>query len=64
MDGLSNCLHVAVWRGGQLLIVSFTDTTDHDRRAVEVALRQEQTAEKAARADTRQPSECMFLLHL
>ena len=52
MDGLSNCLHVAVRRGGQLLIVSFTDTTDHDRRAVEEALRQRQTAEKAARADT------------
>ena len=50
-DGFDNYFHVAARRSGALLIVSFTDTADHDRSAVEVALRQSQAAERAARAE-------------
>ena len=49
-DGLDNYYHLAVQRAGDLLVVSFTDTADHDRSAAEVALRQSQVRERAAHA--------------
>ena len=49
-DGLDNYFRLAAQRSGDLLVVSFTDTSDQDRSAVEEALRQSQTAEQAARA--------------
>ena len=53
-DGLDNYFHVAARRSGELLLVSFTDTADQPRTAVEVALRESQATEKAARADAEQ----------
>ncbi|GAA4364455.1 hypothetical protein GCM10023185_34020 [Hymenobacter saemangeumensis] len=49
-DGLDNYFHLAAQRAGELLVVSFTDTSDHDRSAAEQALRESQAREKAARA--------------
>ncbi len=49
-DGLDNYYHLADQRAGDLLVVSFTDTADHDRSAAEAALRQSQVRERAARA--------------
>ena len=49
-DGLDNYFKVAARRAGNLLVVSFTDTADHDRTAAELALRQSQAREQAARA--------------
>ena len=48
-DGLDNYFHVAAQRQGERLVVSFTDTADHRRTAVEEALRQSQARERAAR---------------
>jgi PAS domain S-box-containing protein len=53
-DGLDNFFRLAARRSGEWLVVSFTDTADQDRSAVEVALREAQAAEKAARADAEQ----------
>ena len=50
-DGFDNYFHVAARRSGELLVVSFTDTADQDRSAVEVALRESQARERAARAE-------------
>ena len=50
-DGLDNYFRLAARRSGDLLVVSFTDTGDQDRSAVEEALRQSQAAERTARAD-------------
>ena len=49
-DGLDNYYHLADQRAGDLLVVSFTDTADHDRSAAEAALRQSQVRERAAHA--------------
>ena len=49
-DGLDNYFQLAARRAGNLLVVSFTDTADHDRTAAERALRQSQAREQAARA--------------
>ena len=49
-DGLDNYFRLAARRSGNLLVVSFTDTSDQDRSAVEQALRQSQTRVQAARA--------------
>ena len=51
-DGLDNYFRLAARRCGERLVVSLTDTSDQDRSAVELALRQSQAAEKAARAQT------------
>ena len=51
-DGFDNYFHVAARRSGEWLLVSFTDTSDQDRMPVEVALRETQAAEQAARAET------------
>jgi hypothetical protein len=50
-DGLDNYFHIVAQRSGELLVVSFTDTSDHDRSQVEQALRESQAAEQAARAE-------------
>ncbi|WP_324680490.1 PAS domain-containing protein [Hymenobacter sp. GOD-10R] len=50
-DGLDNYFQLAGRRVGELLLVSFSDTRDQPRTAVEVALRASQAAEQAARAD-------------
>ena len=50
-DGFDNYFHVAARRSGELLVVSFTDTSDQDRTPVELALRESQAAEQAARAE-------------
>ncbi|WP_426059754.1 hypothetical protein [Hymenobacter sp. B1770] len=50
-DGLDNFFKFSARRSGAHLLVSFTDTSDHDRSAVEQALRDSQAAEQAARAD-------------
>ncbi|GAA3941492.1 PAS domain-containing sensor histidine kinase [Hymenobacter algoricola] len=47
-DGLDNFFHLAAQRSGALLVVSFTDTADHDRPAVELALRESQTRQRDA----------------
>jgi PAS domain-containing protein len=50
-DGLDNYFHLAAQPSGDLLVVSFSDTSDQDRSPVEDALRQSQAAQKAARAE-------------
>ncbi|GAB3825083.1 PAS domain-containing sensor histidine kinase [Hymenobacter jeollabukensis] len=50
-DGLDNYFHLQAQRSGALLVVSFTDTADHARTAVEEALRASQARERAARAE-------------
>ncbi|WP_167852022.1 PAS domain-containing sensor histidine kinase [Hymenobacter elongatus] len=47
-DGLDNYYHIAAQRSGALLVVSFTDTADHGRSAVEQDLRESQAHEQAA----------------
>ncbi|OUJ69171.1 sensor histidine kinase [Hymenobacter crusticola] len=51
LDGYDNYYRLAARRSGQGLLVSFTDTADQPRSPVEIALRESQAAEKAARAD-------------
>ena len=53
-DGLDNYFKLSARRSGQRLIVSFTDTADQDRSAVEQALRESQAAEQHARAEAEQ----------
>lgn len=50
-DGLDNYFHLAARRCGRRLVVSLNDTSDQDRSPVELALRESQAAEKAARAE-------------
>ena len=50
-DGYDNYYRLAARRAGNGLLVSFTDTADQLRSAVEVALRESQAAEQAARAE-------------
>ncbi|WP_375436874.1 PAS domain-containing protein [uncultured Hymenobacter sp.] len=50
-DGLDNYFHLAAQRSGDLLLVSFTDTADQPRTAVEEALRASQAREQAALAE-------------
>ena len=51
-DGYDNYYRLAARRSGQGLLVSFTDTADQPRTAVEVALREAQARERAALAAT------------
>lgn len=51
-DGLDNYFYLAAKPSGGLLIVSFDDTAQQPRTAVEVALRESQAREKEARAET------------
>ena len=50
-DGLDNYFQLAAHRAGDLLVVSFSDTASQPRTAVEVALRESQARERAARAE-------------
>ncbi len=50
-DGLDNYYRLAAQRSGDGLVVSFTDTADHDRTEVETALRESQARERAALAE-------------
>ncbi|AMJ67404.1 sensor histidine kinase [Hymenobacter sp. PAMC 26628] len=50
-DGLDNYFHLTARRSGEHLVVSFTDTSEQPRSAVEVALRESQAAEQAARTE-------------
>ncbi|RAK69783.1 PAS domain-containing protein [Hymenobacter edaphi] len=50
-DGLDNYFYLQAQRSGALLVVSFTDTADHQRTAVEEDLRASQAREQAARAE-------------
>ncbi|PSR56866.1 hypothetical protein AHMF7605_26885 [Adhaeribacter arboris] len=50
-DGLDNFFQLVAQRSGEGLVVSFSDTSDHDRTAVEQALRESQAREKAAYAE-------------
>ncbi|MBO2008968.1 PAS domain-containing protein [Hymenobacter negativus] len=50
-DGLDNYFLLSAQRVGKLLLVSFTDTADHTRSAVEIALRESQARERAALAE-------------
>ena len=56
-DGLDNYYHLAAQRHGELLVVSFTDTANQPRTAVEVALRAAQAAEQAAYAEANRQRE-------
>ncbi|MCJ8165359.1 PAS domain-containing protein [Pontibacter sp. E15-1] len=50
-DGLNNFFKIAARRSGNGLAVSFTDTADHERSSVELALRESQERERAALAE-------------
>jgi len=50
-DGLDGYFHLVARRSGELLVVSFTDTNDQPRSAVEEALRQSQAHEQQARRE-------------
>ncbi|WP_188559372.1 PAS domain-containing sensor histidine kinase [Hymenobacter glacieicola] len=50
-DGLDNYFHLSARRVGSGLLVSFTDTADQSRTAVEQALRASQAREQAARTE-------------
>jgi signal transduction histidine kinase len=50
-DGLDNFFLLSAQRVGEGLLVSFTDTANHTRSAVEVALRESQARERAALAE-------------
>ncbi|MBG8556305.1 PAS domain-containing sensor histidine kinase [Hymenobacter guriensis] len=65
-DGLDNYFRVAARRSGEWLVVSFTDTADQDRSAVELALRDSQAAEQAARAEAESQRQRFYdaLQHL
>lgn len=54
-DGLDNYFHLAAQRSGELLVVSFTDTADQDRSAIELSLRESQLREREglARIETQ-----------
>ncbi|MCC3152780.1 PAS domain-containing protein [Hymenobacter sp. BT770] len=52
-DGLDNYYHLAAQRCGEVLVVSFTDTANQPRTPVEIALRESQAAEQAARAEAQ-----------
>ncbi|RSK43487.1 PAS domain-containing protein [Hymenobacter perfusus] len=61
-DGLDNYFHLSARRSGELLLVSFTDTADQDRSAVEQALRESQAREQAARAEVEQERQLLQAL--
>ncbi|WP_303310180.1 PAS domain-containing protein [Hymenobacter sp. BT730] len=56
-DGLDNYFRLAARRHQDVLVVSFTDTSDHDRTPVEQALRASQVREQAARAEMEEQRE-------
>jgi two-component system, sensor histidine kinase len=61
-DGLDNYFHLSAQRSGELLVVSFTDTADQPRTAVEVALRESQAREQTLRAEAEQQRQRLEVL--
>ena len=59
-DGLDNYYHLAAQRHGDLFVVSFSDTADQPRTAVEQALRESQAAEQAARAEAERQRQRFY----
>ncbi|MBF9237707.1 PAS domain-containing protein [Hymenobacter sp. BT683] len=59
-DGLDNYFHLSARRVGQGLLVSFSDTADHSRTAVEVALRESQVRERAALAEAERQRAALY----
>ncbi|ALW86898.1 hypothetical protein AUC43_18530 [Hymenobacter sedentarius] len=59
-DGYDNYYRLAARRAGSGLLVSFTDTADQPRTPVEVALREAQAAEKAARDDAETQRQRLY----
>ena len=59
-DGIDNYFRNAARRSGELLVVSFTDTADHDRTEVEQALRESQAREQAALAEAQRQREQLY----
>jgi PAS domain S-box-containing protein len=62
-DGYDNYYRLTARRAGEGLLVSFTDTADQPRSPVEVALRESQAREQAARAEVeaqRQQLQAIF----
>ncbi|OUJ69816.1 sensor histidine kinase [Hymenobacter crusticola] len=59
-DGYNNYYHLAARRVGAGLLVSFTDTADQPRSPVELALREAQAAEQAARADAEAQRQRLY----
>ncbi|QHJ05948.1 PAS domain-containing sensor histidine kinase [Hymenobacter busanensis] len=59
-DGYDNYYRLAARRSGDGLWVSFTDTADQPRSPVEMALREAQAAEKAARADAETQRQRLY----
>ncbi|MDO7876930.1 PAS domain-containing protein [Hymenobacter sp. ASUV-10] len=59
-DGLDNYFHLAARRSGGQLVVSFTDTADHDRTAAEHALRESQARERAAWAEAERQRQQLY----
>ncbi|KUG06982.1 hypothetical protein ASU33_06580 [Solirubrum puertoriconensis] len=50
-DGLDNYYHLQAQRSGEVLVVSFTDTSEHDRTPVEKALRESQARERTIKQE-------------
>ena len=56
-DGLDNYFQLVDRRCGELLLMSFSDTADQPRTAVEAALRESQAREQQARAEAQRQRE-------
>ncbi len=61
-DGYDNYYRLAARRSGEYLLVSFTDTADQPRTAVEVALREAQARERAALAEVEHQRATLYRL--
>ncbi|WBA43949.1 PAS domain-containing protein [Hymenobacter canadensis] len=61
-DGLDGYFHLVAQRYGPVLVVSFTDTNDQPRTAVEEALRLSQAREQAARAEAERERNLLQVL--
>ncbi|TVT42541.1 PAS domain S-box protein [Hymenobacter setariae] len=59
-DGLDGYFLLAAQRQGALLVVSFTDTNDQPRSAVEQALRESQAREQAARHEAERQRQQLY----
>jgi signal transduction histidine kinase len=59
-DGLDGYFLLAAQRQGPLLVVSFTDTNDQPRTAVEQALRESQAREQAARQEAERQRQHLY----
>jgi len=59
-DGLDGFFFLVARRSGERLVVSFTDTNDQPRSAVEEALRHSQAREQAARAEAEAQRQRLY----